>query len=168
MATISHVKTPTKAGLASTLLTKALATDHDYGSLVARVALGAVIFPHGAQKALGWFGGYGFTGTMGFFTQQMGIPAPFALLAIAAEFLGALGLITGVLGRLSAFGVGFTMLVAALTVHLPNGFFMNWMGTQKGEGIEFFVLAIGLALTVMVKGSGAYSVDRAIAKQIER
>jgi putative oxidoreductase len=146
------------------IVQRLVATHHDYGALAARLALGLVIFPHGAQKALGWFGGHGFNGTMGFFTQTMGIPAPFALLAIAAEFLGALGLIFGVLGRLSAFGVGFTMLVAAVTVHLPNGFFMNWMGTQKGEGIEFFVLAIGLAVTVMIKGSGALSVDRALTK----
>jgi putative oxidoreductase len=149
----------------SNVLTKALATQNDPGALVARLALGLVIFPHGAQKALGWWGGYGFQGTMGFFTQQMHIPAPFAVLAIAAEFLGSLGLITGLLGRLSAFGVGFTMLVAMLTVHLPNGFFMNWFGAQKGEGIEFFVLAIGLALTVLVKGSGALSLDRLLTKR---
>lgn len=168
MATITQIQSQTSPSLASRVLTRVLATEHDYGALLARVALGLVIFPHGAQKALGWFGGYGFTGTMGFFTQQMGIPAPLALLAIAAEFLGALGLITGLLGRVSAFGVGFTMLVAALTVHLPHGFFMNWMGTQKGEGIEYFVLAIGLALTVMVKGSGALSLDRLLGKQLGR
>ncbi len=166
MATqVDTLPSPTLAG---TLFQKLLATDNDHGALVARIALGLVILPHGAQKALGWFGGYGFEGTMGFFTQQMGIPAPLALLAIAAEFLGALGLITGLLGRVSAFGVGVTMLVAALMAHLPNGFFMNWFGAQKGEGIEYFVLAIGLALVVMVKGAGAYSLDRVMAKRTER
>lgn len=167
MATVTQLNNTQASAPAAGLLAKVLATNNDYGALVARVALGLVILPHGAQKALGWFGGYGFQGTMNFFTQQMHIPAPFALLAIAAEFLGALGLITGVLGRISAFGVGFTMLVAALTVHLPNGFFMNWFGAQKGEGIEYFVLAIGLALTVMIKGAGALSIDRLVAKQLK-
>lgn len=165
MATLTQSNTAKSQSLAGVLVNKLLATDNDYGALVARVALGLVILPHGAQKALGWFGGYGFNGTMGFFTQQMGIPAPLALLAIAAEFLGALGLITGLFGRVSALGVGITMLVAALMAHLPNGFFMNWFGAQKGEGIEYFVLAIGLALVVMVKGAGALSLDRLIAKR---
>lgn len=168
MAILTHANTSQSPNLASTLLNKLLATDNDYGALVARVALGLVILPHGAQKALGWFGGYGFDGTMGFFTQQLGIPAPFALLAIAAEFLGALGLIAGLLGRVSAFGVGITMLVAALMAHVPNGFFMNWFGAQKGEGIEYFVLAIGLALVVIVKGAGALSLDRLVAKRVGR
>lgn len=168
MATHTHANTIQSPNLAGTLLNKLLATTNDHGALVARVALGLVILPHGAQKALGWFGGYGFNGTMGFFTQQLGIPAPLALLAIAAEFLGALALITGLLGRVSAFGVGITMLVAASMAHVPHGFFMNWFGTQKGEGIEYFVLAIGLALVVMVKGAGALSLDRVIAKRAER
>jgi putative oxidoreductase len=72
---------------------------------ILRLALGIVFFPHGAQKTLGWFGGLGFSGTMGFFTHQMGIPAPFAFLAIAAEFFGGLGLLAGFLGRIAAFGI---------------------------------------------------------------
>lgn len=138
-------------------------TGDDVGATVARLALAVTIFPHGAQKALGWFGGYGFSGTMGFFTQQMGIPAPLALLAIAAEFLGPLALVAGFFGRIAAFGIAVTMAVAALTVHLSNGFFMNWFGAQKGEGVEFFILAIGLALVVMIKGSGALSFDRLLS-----
>ncbi|MDB5096392.1 MAG: Membrane protein 2, distant similarity to thiosulfate:quinone oxidoreductase DoxD [Cyanobacteria bacterium RYN_339] len=145
--------------------TRVLATSNDYAATVSRLALGAMILPHGMQKALGLFGGYGFAGTMQFFTQTMHIPAPFAALAIAAEFLGGLGLITGLFGRVAAFGVGFTMLMAALTVHLPNGFFMNWFGNQKGEGVEFFILAIGLAVAVMIKGSGALSLDRLVANK---
>ena len=140
-------------------------TNDSAAPLLARLTLGLVMFPHGAQKALGWFGGYGFEGTMAFFTQTMHVPAPLALLAIAAEFLGALGLVTGLLGRVAAFGVGFTMLVAMLTVHLQNGFFMNWFGAQKGEGIEFFLLAIALAVTVMIKGSGALSLDRLLTSR---
>ena len=158
---VTTIQTPaTRTSEGPKVLARLLHTEQDYGALVTRIALAVAIFPHGAQKALGWFGGFGFSGTMGFFTQQMHIPAPFALLAIAAEFLGSLGLITGLLGRVAAFGIMVTMAVAALTVHLPNGFFMNWMGTQKGEGIEYFILAIGLALAVIIKGSGALSIDR--------
>ncbi|HEY9724163.1 MAG TPA: DoxX family protein [Oscillatoriaceae cyanobacterium] len=141
-----------------------VATAADPGALVARLALGIVMFPHGAQKALGWFGGYGFKATLGFFTQGMHIPLPLALLAIAAEFLGSLGLITGLLGRVAAFGILVNMLVAIATVHLHNGFFMNWAGTQHGEGFEYHLLAIGLALVVLFKGSGALSLDRLFTK----
>jgi len=121
-----------------------------------------VMFPHGAQKMLGWFGGHGFSGTMGFFTHQ-GIPASLAFLAIAAEFFGGLGLILGFLSRIAAFGVLCNMAVAVLTVHLHNGFFMNWAGTNKGEGFEYHLLAIAMALAVMIGGAGAPSVDRALS-----
>jgi putative oxidoreductase len=112
---------------------------------------------------LGWFGGYGFSGTMGFFTQQMHIPAVFAFLAICAEFLGGLGLIVGLLGRIAAFGIACNMLVAVLMVHAPNGLFMNWSGQQKGEGFEFHLLALALAIGFIVCGSGAFSVDRMLS-----
>lgn len=125
-----------------------------------RLTLGLVMFPHGAQKALGWFGGFGFSGTYGMFTEKMGIPGVFAVLAIAAEFLGSLGLITGTLTRIAAFGIFCVMLVAVLTVHHGNGFFMNWMGNQAGEGFEYHILAMGLALAIIIKGAGPASVDR--------
>ena len=128
-----------------------------------RLFLGVVFFPHGAQKVFGWFGGYGFAGTLGFFTQQMHIPALFALLAIAAEFAGSLGLIVGLLTRVAAFGILANMLVAVATVHSKVGFFMNWSGTQKGEGFEFHLLAIGMALALMRAGGGKLSADRALA-----
>jgi putative oxidoreductase len=134
--------------------------------LIARLALGVVMFPHGAQKLLGWFGGHGFTGTMGYFTGTMGIPAVFAFLAIVAEFFGALGLIFGALSRIAAFGIGFTMLVAMFMGHLSNGFFMNWTGQQTGEGFEFHILAIALALIVMIQGAGKASIDGVIAKNL--
>jgi putative oxidoreductase len=108
---------------------------------------------------LGWFGGYGFSGTMGFFTG-MGIPAPLAFLAICAEFFGGLGLITGFLGRIAAFGILCNMCIAVIMVHRSNGLFMNWAGNQKGEGFEFHLLAIAMALAIVLKGSGAFSVDR--------
>src|SRR3954470_8438169 len=108
--------------------------------LIARLTLGIVMFPHGAQKVLGWFGGYGFSGTMNFFTGQMHIPALFAFLAIAAEFAGSLGLITGFLARIAAFGIAMNMIVAVKMVHAANGFFINWFGNQKGEGYEYHIL----------------------------
>ena len=132
---------------------------------LARLTLGIVMFPHGAQKVLGWFGGYGFSGTMNFFTGQMHIPALFAFFAIAAEFAGSLGLITGFLSRIAAFGIAVNMVVAVVTVHGANGFFMNWFGNQKGEGFEYHLLAIGLALIVMIAGAGKASIDRALTNR---
>ena len=145
------------------MLRKLLATSNDLTLTLVRLVLGVVFFAHGAQKMLGWFGGYGFHGTMGFFTQQMGIPAPLAFLAICAEFFGGLGLILGLLARIAALGIITNMLVAIATVHVGNGFFMNWSGQQKGEGFEYHLLAITLALIVLIKGSGALSVDRMLA-----
>ena len=139
-------------------------TNNSFAPTLARLTLGIVMFPHGAQKVLGWFGGYGFHGTMNFFTEQMHIPAVFALLAIAAEFLGSLGLITGFLSRIAAFGIAVNMIVAVKMVHAANGFFINWFGNQKGEGYEYHLLAIGLALIVMIYGADKASVDAAIAK----
>ena len=139
---------------------RSLATDADPVMLALRLALGAMILPHGAQKLLGWFGGYGFSGTMNFFTETMHIPALFALLAILAEFFGGLALIAGLGGRFAALTVGTVMVVAALTSHLRNGFFMNWFGNQAGEGFEFHLLAVAIALAIVVRGSGAWSVDR--------
>ena len=140
---------------------KLLKTRDSFPLAIIRLMLGLVMFPHGAQKMLGWFGGHGFSGTMGFFTHQ-GIPASLAFLAIAAEFFGGLGLILGFLSRIAAFGVLCNMAVAVLTVHFHNGFFMNWAGTNKGEGFEYHLLAIAMALAVMIGGAGAPSVDRAL------
>jgi putative oxidoreductase len=140
------------------------ATTNDSTLAICRLVLGIVFFIHGAQLTLGWFGGYGFKGTMHFFTTQLGIPAVFAALAILAQFLGGLGLIVGLLGRIAAFGIAATMLVAVLKIHLAVGFFMNWSGMQKGEGYEYHLLAIVLCLLIMIKGSGALSIDRALSK----
>jgi putative oxidoreductase len=142
-------------------------TNGSLSSLIARLALGLVMFPHGAQKALGWFGGYGFHGTMGFFTAQMHIPALFAFLAIAAEFAGSLGLITGLLSRIAAFGIAVNMVVAIVTIHAANGFFMNWSGNQKGEGFEYHLLTLGLALVVIVAGAGKWSIDSLLSRRLE-
>jgi len=143
-------------------------TSDSFAPTLARLALGIVMFPHGAQKMLGWFGGYGFTGTMNFFTGSAHIPAPFAFLAILAEFAGSLGLIFGCLSRIAAFGIFTNMMVAILTVHAANGFFMNWYGTQKGEGFEYHLLAIGLALIVMIFGAGKASIDSIVAGRLRK
>ncbi len=111
---------------------KLVSTSNDFTLTIVRLVLGVVFFAHGAQKMLGWFGGYGFHGTMGFFTQQMGIPAPLAFLAICAEFFGGLGLLVGLLSRIAALGIIVNMLVAIATVHRFNGFFMNWARAAKG------------------------------------
>jgi putative oxidoreductase len=142
---------------------KLMATGNDFTLTILRLVMGVVFFAHGAQKMLGWFGGFGFKGTMGFFTHQMHIPPPLALLAIFAEFFGGIGLIVGFLGRVAAFGITVNMCVAILMVHLPNGLFMNWYGNQKGEGFEYHLLAIAIGLAIMAKGSGALSLDRALA-----
>jgi putative oxidoreductase len=137
-----------------------LATPADPAATVARVVLGAVILPHGAQKLLGWFGGHGFEGTMGYFTGTLGMPAAVALLVILAESLGALALVLGFAGRFMALGIAAVMAGAVVLAHAPNGFFMNWTGTQAGEGFEFHLLAIALAAVVALRGSGAWSIDR--------
>jgi len=138
-----------------------LATQSDVAALVARLALAIVILPHGLQKVFGWFGGGGVGNTLiGF--RSMGIPTGFAALAIAAEFLGPLGLALGLFGRVAALGIAVVMLTAAWRVHRPVGFFMNWYGKLKGEGYEFHLLALGLASVVLILGSGAYSVDLAL------
>lgn len=141
-----------------------LATTNDTTLAICRLVLGLVFFMHGAQFTLGWFGGYGFTGTMHFFTTQVGIPAFFAALAILSQFLGGLGLIVGLLGRIAALGIAITMLVAVLKIHHAFGFFMNWSGTQKGEGYEYHLLVLALCLLIIVKGSGALSIDGVLSK----
>jgi putative oxidoreductase len=142
------------------MLRKLVTTSNDWTLTLLRLVMGVVFFAHGAQKTLGWFGGYGFSGTMGFFTGMMHIPAPFAFLAICAEFLGGIGLILGALGRVAAFGITVNMLVAILLVHHNFGLFMNWAGQQKGEGFEYHLLAIAMGIVLMARGSGAVSIDR--------
>jgi len=145
------------------MIRKLTATDNDVATTVLRLALGVIFFAHGAQKMLGWFGGYGFTGTMGFFTGVMHIPAVFAFLAIAAEFFGGLGLIFGLFTRLAALGVLCNMIVAIAMVHGHFGFWMNWTGAQKGEGFEYHLLLIAASAFLIIRGAGAASVDRLLS-----
>jgi len=137
-------------------------TQGDVVPFVLRLTLAVVMFPHGAQKALGWFGGDGLRGTVDFL-RKSGVATPVAVLAIMAEFLGPLGLAVGLLTRVAALGIAAVMLGAILTVHRQHGFFMNWYGNQQGEGFEYHVLAIGLAVALVLNGAGAWSLDAAIA-----
>lgn len=139
-----------------------LQTPPDAVLFLLRLVLAIVFFPHGAQKTLGWFGGPGFSGMMHGFEQQ-GIPAVFAFLAIVAESAGAVGLFVGLLGRVAAAGILVNMLVAVVAVHGKFGFFMNWTGKQAGEGYEFHLLAIAMALAIVIRGSGLWSLDRALS-----
>ena len=145
------------------MLRRLLTTDDSTATATLRLVLGVVFFAHGAQKMLGWFGGPGFSGSMGFFTGYLHIPAPLAFLAIAAEFFGGLGLILGFLTRIAAFGIAMNMVVAIATVHSSFGFFMNWTGAQKGEGFEYHLLALAITAFLIFRGAGAFSVDRTIA-----
>jgi putative oxidoreductase len=145
------------------MIRRIVSTDDSVATTVVRLVLGVVFFAHGAQKMLGWFGGFGFVGTMGFFTGAMHIPAPLAFLAICAEFFGGIGLIIGFLTRIAAFGIATNMVVAIATVHHAFGFFMNWSGTQKGEGFEFHLLVLAIAAFLMIRGGEAFSVDHALS-----
>jgi putative oxidoreductase len=149
------------------MLKKFFQTNDAIVALVLRLVLGVIFFPHGMQKLFGWFGGYGFSGSLGWFTGTMGIPALFAVLVILAEGLGSLGLLTGFLTRLSALGIALTMIGAILMVHLPNGFFMNWDGKKAGEGYEFHLLAIGISVALVISGGGKWSIDRIIAGKMK-
>ena len=147
------------------IIQRLLSTKCSIAALIARLTLGLVMFPHGAQKTLGWYGGNGFGGTMGFFTEMMHIPVALAFLAIMAEFLGSLGLIVGLFSRVAAFGIAVNMIVAIVIVHSTNGFFMNWFGKQTGEGFEYHLLAVGLSLIVLIQGGGSLSLDAAISRR---
>ena len=142
------------------MLKKFFQTDDNYASLILRVMAGLVMFPHGAQKLFGWFGGHGFTGTLGFFTDKMGVPAVIAILVILCESLGSLALIAGFATRFMASGLAVVMLGAMAMVHFSNGFFMNWSGKLGGEGFEYHLLVIGICAALVISGAGKWSVDR--------
>lgn len=139
-----------------------LRTNDNITFLFLRLVMGIVIIPHGAQKLLGWFGGYGLDGTMGYFAS-LGVPAPFGWLAIIAEVAGGLALMAGFLSRVAALGVAATLVTAVMLQHVNMGFFMNWGGTLQGEGFEYHILAVAICTAIMIGGSGPYSVDRLLA-----
>lgn len=141
------------------------ASPNAFSLFIMRVILGAVFFPHGAQKALGLFGGKGFSETLSQFSSS-GLPWIIGLLVILGEFLGSLALLAGFLTRLAAFGITAIMLGAIIMVHGQHGFFMNWHGSKEGQGFEYHLLAIGLSVALMLAGGGRWSADRAIARQL--
>lgn len=138
---------------------------NNYAALITRLTLGIILFPHGAQKAFGMFGGYGFKGTMDFLTTDAKLPYILALLVIFVELVGAICLILGLATRLFAFAVICLMTGIIYTSHLANGFFMNWSGQQAGEGYEFHLLMIGLALACLISGGGKASIDSMIGRR---
>ncbi len=147
------------------MVKKLFQTDDAWSSLILRVALGVVMFPHGAQKLLGWYGGHGLAGTLGFFTEQMHIPWIIVLLIIIGESFGSVGLIVGLLTRFAAASLAVIMLGAVTMVHWPHGFFMNWFGQQAGEGFEYHLLVLGMCLALVVSGGGRWSADGVIAEK---
>lgn len=140
------------------------ATNNDWIGLILRLTLGIIIWPHGAQKLLGMFGGGGFEGTMGFFTGMLHLPWIVGFLVIIIEFFGSLMIIAGFATRAWAIAMIGLFIGIIFTAHIPNGFFMNWMGAQAGEGYEYHLLVIGIALALLVGGSGKFSVDGLIDK----
>ncbi len=165
-ASLSGQQLTSQASTARTGLLRAVfATSDSAAPLALRASLALVMFPHGAQKALGWFGGYGFSGTMGFLTEKVGLPTPLAAFVIGIEFLGPLFLLAGLATRAVALGFIAIMVGAIFTTHLPNGFFMNWFGNQAGEGYEYHLLVIGMALALILGGAGRASIDRALARR---
>jgi putative oxidoreductase len=142
--------------------------DDSWIRLILHLTVGLVMSPHGAQKMLGWYGGFGFSGTMGFFTETMHLPWLVALLVIVGEFLGSLRLIVGLLTRFTAASFMVIMIGTITTSLLQNGFFMNWFGKQQGEGYEYHLLVIGLGLALLITGAGKWSMDRFIMERRAR
>lgn len=137
-------------------------TTNDWTGLVTRLSIGLILFPHGAQQMLGIFGGYGFTGTMGFLTGTLHLPWLIAFMVITIEFFGSISLVTGFASRLWSIAIIVIFIGTIFTAHIGNGFFMNWYGTQKGEGFEYALLVIGLSIATLINGSGKYSIDNII------
>ena len=148
------------------MINRILNTEDNWGVLIARLTLGIVLFPHGAQKMLGWFGGYGFTGTMDAFTNQMGLPWLVAFSVIFIEFFGSIFLILGLVSRLWSLAITGLFIGIIFTTHLEHGFFMNWFGNQTGEGYEYALLIIGIAMAVLINGSGKYAIDAQLIKRL--
>lgn len=141
-------------------------THADWTVSIVRIVLGLVFFAHGAQKALGWYGGPGLARSMRTFTEDLHLSSTLAFLVIAGEFLGGIGLIVGLLSRIAALAIAVTMLGAIATVHYRFGLFLNWFGDREGHGIEYHLLAIALALVVVIKGAGAFSIDDIVYKLV--
>jgi putative oxidoreductase len=145
-----------------------IGTHADWTVGIARIVLGLIFFAHGAQKMLGWYGGPGLAKTMSMFTKHLHLPSAFAFLVIAGECFAGIGLIVGLFSRIAALVIALMMVGAIATVHFRYGHFLNWFGSQEGHGIEYHLLAIALALVVVVKGAGAFSLDRLVHEHVWR
>ncbi|GAB4252435.1 MAG: DoxX family protein [Ekhidna sp.] len=140
---------------------KLVQTTHDTSMTVIRIILGVVIFGHGAQKLFGWFGGHGVSETISMWKQWFGMPSIITFLVILGESLGAIALIIGLFGRFMAASIGLIMLGAVFLVHLRWGFYMNWYSQPNtGEGFEYHLLVLAMVVAILIKGSGAYSIDQ--------
>ena len=150
------------------MINRILNTESNWGALIARLTLGIVLFPHGAQKMLGLFGGFGFAGTMDAFTNQMHLPWVIAFAVIIIEFIGSIFLILGLASRLWSLAIAGLFMGIIFTTHWEHGFFMNWFGNQAGEGYEYALLIIGIAVAILINGSGKYALDILIIKRINK
>ena len=138
----------------------------DLAYLIVRLSLGLILFAHGGQKLFGWFGGFGWSATLAYFSENLGIPPFLAALDIIAEFFGGLGLLLGFLTRIAAAGSAVVMLVGIVKVHLANGFFLNWsLEAGKGHGIEMNVALLGMSLMLLITGAGAFSIDKLLVSK---
>jgi len=148
------------------MLLRILATDSSWVPTLARIILGIIFFAHGSQKVFGWFGGPGLRQTLRTLTGFVGLPTIIALAAVGAEFVGGAALILGLVARVSALVIAVNMLAAIFVVHGKYGLFMNWFGDRKGHGIEYHLLAIALAIVIIAKGAGAFSLDGLLSNWI--
>ena len=149
------------------MLKTLVATDNSPAQLLVRLALGVVIFPHGAQKVLGWFGGPGYGATITAFSA-LGFPFWAIILLMVSEVCGSLLLVLGLFTRVWALTIGTAIAICLKTNHLQHGFFMNWFGQQQGEGYEFHLLVLGIAMALVFRGGGMLSLDRVLAKDRRR
>jgi putative oxidoreductase len=154
------------SALGDNMLLQILATDSSWVPTLARIILGIIFFAHGSQKVFGWFGGPGLRQTLRTLTEVVGLPTIMALAAVGAEFVGGAALILGLLARISALVIAVNMLAAIFIVHGRYGLFMNWFGDRKGHGIEYHLLAIALAIVIIAKGAGAFSLDGLLSNWI--
>ena len=160
--TKSHIRSIQSKSFAATFFQ----TTNSITPTIIRLILSSVLWTHGAQKLLGWFGGYGFEGTMGFFTGTVGLPWIVGFLVIVIEFFGSILLFFGFAARFWGIAMAILMIGVALTSHVQNGFFINWLGNQKGEGIEYFLLAIAMGVSIAITGAGRFSLDRSVMRSL--
>ena len=143
------------------MIQQLLYTEADYVTCFLRLIAGIIIFPYGMQKLLGWFkdfgGGVGIKASLEKFREK-NIPLFFAWLVIIGQSFGSIALIIGFSGRVAAAG-NFIIFAGALVNHLPDGWVMNWTGRKRGEGIEYFIMLLAILLVIIIKGSGAFSID---------